>query len=360
MFTGFKYLGFFTHFVKTEREGSKELEEMIRRLLQLTAKKPLKGDALDEARLLMIRLRGMGFTNEEVERLTGGAWRKDTIKLYTRGSEVMDRTMKDEAIEYSLQAIRMGMKVEDITKATSITRELALNSVTLADVIDLSRDAKKEGLSLATIIRVHKDLGTSGITTKIVQELLDFKSHFESMGFSIESLRVISSIAKRFGGFKKLMDAITRYQDIEAMNKACADLMANKRDLEIKNTQLEQDSQEQIKAKEIRGEEIQNLQRMVEDSKKRHKKMEEELEIEYKKMEEELEIEYRRKKDDLENKYSMNKKEKEDELAKMHEELTEGRAEIEAVREELNQCAGDMESIKTMINQTAPVASMAL
>jgi len=99
---------------------SEGLEDIVRELLSLAKRKPLKGEDLVRAKELMARLKEMGFTNKEISDLTNGGWSEPTIKLYTRGVGVKDPTPKENTLKILSQMVDEGLTLKDVEVATSI------------------------------------------------------------------------------------------------------------------------------------------------------------------------------------------------------------------------------------------------
>jgi hypothetical protein len=75
----------------------KDIGLTICQLQSLGKKQPLKGVELERAKELMIILKKAGYTNKQIRDLSGEAWSENTIKLYTRGTNVEDSISKENA-----------------------------------------------------------------------------------------------------------------------------------------------------------------------------------------------------------------------------------------------------------------------
>ena len=120
-----------------------ELEDIVKKLLSLAKKKPLKGDDLARARKLMVELREMGFTNMEISELTDGGWSEPTIKLYTRKATVKDPDPKENALRILSQMIGIGLTLKDIEAAVSMKSDLEAKGVSFEDISSLVEEARK-------------------------------------------------------------------------------------------------------------------------------------------------------------------------------------------------------------------------
>lgn len=78
----------------------------------LSLRKPLEGSDLSRAKQLMGILREAGYTNQQVSELSNGAWTEPTIKLYTRGVEVRDSSLKQNEVKLIAEMVRRGLSFD--------------------------------------------------------------------------------------------------------------------------------------------------------------------------------------------------------------------------------------------------------
>ena len=112
----------------------------------------------------MIRLRKNGYTDNDISRLSYEAWSENTVKLYTRGTDIVDSTSKDDAIKIISEMVKSGLTLNDVSKAVSLKDYLDRESISLEDIVSLLQDLKKNssGLSLNDIIQLHKSIKVEG------------------------------------------------------------------------------------------------------------------------------------------------------------------------------------------------------
>ena len=65
--------------------------KIVKELVDLAQRHPLKGVDLSRAKGLMRTLKQSGYTNNEIHHLTDNSWSESTIKLYTRNTTGIDR-----------------------------------------------------------------------------------------------------------------------------------------------------------------------------------------------------------------------------------------------------------------------------
>jgi hypothetical protein len=157
-------------------------------------------------------LRQKGFTNNDISRMSGGAWSENTVKLYTRGTDIVDSTSKDEAIKIISEMVKSGLTLNEVSKAVSSKAYLDAQNVTLEDIVSLLQDLKKSsGLSLNDIIQLHKSIKVEGLSLKQLTELFAYRSDLEKVGFTVEILKQIRQASTSFGDANLVIKAINEY-----------------------------------------------------------------------------------------------------------------------------------------------------
>jgi len=235
-----------------------ELEETIRRLRELASRKPLSPEELEEAKKLMSRLRELGFTNREVSQLTDGGWSEPTVKLYTRGTRVVDPSPRDNVISLLGEIVDRGLGVEDIERVAVFLREMESRGIKLSDVISFIDDAKKSGTDIKSVIDAFMEVKKAGLSTNSLKDILSYRTRLESMGITIDGLEKLLEISERLGGYTEVLKAIELYGEIEEIKS------------EIDRLSKERDS--------IRGE-IESLNQTVKSLEERRKSIEDALKI---------------------------------------------------------------------------------
>jgi len=206
-----------------------EIEDVIRRLRELSLKKPLSSEELEEAKRLMSRLREFGFTNREVSILTGGGWSEPTVKLYTRGTRVLDPSPRDKAIALLGEIVDRGLSIKDIEKSVQFIREIESRGLRLGDVISLVEDVKRFGEDIKGIVEMFIKLKSSGIDINILKSILSYRAELESMGIDIDILKKLCNVVKRFGGLEGVLSSIELYESINGI-RAEIDRLSKERD----------------------------------------------------------------------------------------------------------------------------------
>jgi len=192
-----------------------ELEETIRRLRELASRKPLSPEELEEAKKLMSRLREFGFTNREVSILTDGGWSEPTVKLYTRGTRVVDPSLRNNVIGLLGEIVDRGLGVEDIERVALFLREIESRGIKLSDIISFIEDVKRSRADIKSVIDVFMEIKRVGISIDSLKDILSYRTRLESMGITIDGLEKLLKISERFGGYTKVLNAIELYGEME-------------------------------------------------------------------------------------------------------------------------------------------------
>jgi len=186
--------------------------------------KPLSAEKLTKAKKLMRQLREAGLTNEEVSQLTNQIWRKDTIKLYTRGAEVNDPAPKKRAMELLGELIDRGMTLEEVERALSVRKGLETREVSVDDVSSFLDDTKKSKIDMKDILRVYRETKDSGLTLEQLTTLRDYRSQLEAAGIKTHGLITIYETSKGYGGYDKVMEALKTYGSVTSLTREANDL----------------------------------------------------------------------------------------------------------------------------------------
>ena len=202
---------------------SPKIEELVKELLELGKMKPLSAEKVTKAKKLMRQLREAGFTNEEVSQLTNQIWRKDTIKLYTRGTEVNDPAPKKRAMDLLGELIARGMTLEEVERALSVRKGLETREVSVDDVSSFLDDTKKSKTDMKDILQVYRETKNSGLTLEQLTALRDDRSQLKAAGIKTD-LSTIYETSKGYGGYDKVMEALKTYGDLLSLTRDANDL----------------------------------------------------------------------------------------------------------------------------------------
>src|SRR5690242_15069472 len=160
------------------------LEDIVSELQSLSKKQPVKDEDLLRVKELMGSLKQSGYTNKEISTLTAEKWGEPTIKLYTRGMNIKDSSLRDNATKVIAEMVSKGLTFEQVIVATSIKSEidLAEGNVTLQDLLNLVEKVKKSNISdISEVIKLFNRLKTESKLSPLLFSQLSGVSKYMSL-----------------------------------------------------------------------------------------------------------------------------------------------------------------------------------
>jgi hypothetical protein len=215
-------------------------ESIISELQLLAKKQPLRNNGeLNRAKELMITLRKKGYTNNDISKLSSGAWSENTVKLYTRGTDIVDSTSKDEAVKIISEMVKSGLTLNEVSEAVSLKDYLDAENMSLEDIVSLLQDLKSSGLSLNDIIQLNRSIKVEGLSLKQLIELFMYKSDLEKAGFTVEVLKQLRPALISFGDANLVIKAINEYGNLVALENEINHASAKKEQIQLDTEQLQ-------------------------------------------------------------------------------------------------------------------------
>jgi len=166
----------------------------IAELQSLARRHPLKGADLEKAKSSMAILREAGYTNFEISNLTGGAWSEPTVKLYSRGAEVKDSSIKQAALNLLSELVAQGLSLNDVRLALFLKQDLDSAGLTPKDTSLLLSEAARVGLSLKPLVLLFEDIRKS-LPVASIDDMADvtaYKVDLIRQGIGTEELQKLS------------------------------------------------------------------------------------------------------------------------------------------------------------------------
>jgi len=211
------------------REG--QIEQLVLELVSLSKRKPLRGGDKKRAHELMVTLRQSGWTNDDIQRITGGAWSEPTIKLATRGTKVVDEASKQGVVSVVGEFIQSGRTFDDLDRFVSFNKHLESAGLSYDDLLSFITEAQKQGLGHADISRILKDLKVSNIRPDMLSEIHVLVAEMRSLGIDNELLVSIIEATKAFGDPKQVIRAVRNHGNLGAIESEVRQLGARKQEL---------------------------------------------------------------------------------------------------------------------------------
>ena len=192
-------------------------EELVKELLELAETQPLSREQVERVREIMIELKKMGHSNEEIFTLAKGRWSLSTIKANTKGAKAEDSSVRDRTAKLLVELIRKNRTIDDLEKVTKVLQVLDAKDVGVEDVAHLLEQVKKLGIGIDDIVRAHMAFKESGVPVNKLSELLKYKTELENIGFRIEDLSRIKNLSDRYGGFDNVYEALQAFAEIKEL-----------------------------------------------------------------------------------------------------------------------------------------------
>jgi hypothetical protein len=146
----------------------------------------------------------------------------------------VDSTSKDETIKIISEMVKMGLTLNEVSKAVSSKDYLNRENVSLEDIVSLLQDLKNSsGLSLKDIIQLHKSIKVEGLSLKQLKELFVYKPDLEKAGFTVETLKHIRQASSTFGDANLVIKAINDYGNLVALENEINHASAKKEQIQL-------------------------------------------------------------------------------------------------------------------------------
>ncbi len=210
------------------------IETMVSRLTNLSAKSTLSKVEHEEVRTLMRQLKAAGFSNDEISEISNGKWTPSTVKFYTPGIKPAQPSPWQNAVTLLDSLISNNMTLGDVETAVAVFKELDSKSTNLEQVIDLLLKVESASVDLDTMVEQHKSLKEFELSPEDIANMLALKKELEAKGLSLESLPTLVKLASNYGDLQKVLEAIAAYGSLEEV-RAKINLATN--ELESLSTQ---------------------------------------------------------------------------------------------------------------------------
>jgi predicted nucleic acid-binding Zn-ribbon protein len=213
--------------------NDKSIQESIAELQLLALKKPLEGYNLSKAKQLMGGLREAGYTNQQVSELTSGVWTEPTIKLYTRGVEVKDSSIKQNEVNLIAEMVRRGLTFDEVQLALSVKTDLDSKGLNFKGVSLFLQASEKAGLSLNSLIMLLEDIGEILPQPSIddLSNIIASRDELRTLGIGTLELRNLVNISRKYGGLTGMLQALNAHDSIGSIEKEISKASAQKEEI---------------------------------------------------------------------------------------------------------------------------------
>jgi hypothetical protein len=197
----------------------------VKNLTKLGKQHPLKGGELSKAKNIMISLKKMGYTNNEIHHLTNKTWAESTIKRYTRSTTRINPMIKVQHIELLRGAADKNLSLSEIEKTLSCLSMLDKKGIKIAELLQVV-DQLQENRLLPLVANLFDELKSSRITVDKLLKIAQYKEQLEQMDFDIEFLQSVYKVSKKFRDKSNLLNGLFAYcslldikSDLEGLHK---------------------------------------------------------------------------------------------------------------------------------------------
>ncbi|MEM3506763.1 MAG: hypothetical protein QXT31_03820 [Candidatus Bathyarchaeia archaeon] len=186
----------------------------------------------------MVKLREMGFTNEEISVLTDGGWSEPTVKLYTRGSNVLDPNPKKRSLELLREMSDKGLTLNDVENTLALQKLIETKHLTIDRILEFISQVEEAKVVMKDLVEAYQNLKKVGLTIEHVSLLLSYKSSLDSFGITIDMLERFCKVTEKYGSSGEVLKALESYGNLFSLNNELSKLKSEKLRLETEINDL--------------------------------------------------------------------------------------------------------------------------
>jgi len=223
-----------------------DIGDIVKKLILLSEIDHLPEDDFEKAKDLMRKLKGMGFSNEDIAFLVKPKWSSSSVKAHTKGVEVDNSALYDRIMSIVKELILKGYELDELEMFLKQSKTLESNGSSLSEVSDLLATCKKQNVKVKPLVTFYQDVKSSDLTIPQAITYMSNWAPLEKQGFTVENLSVLSKSSEKIGGFTNVVKAIEEFGSLSAIKTAKktaqdeADQLEKKlKDLNGKLTELE-------------------------------------------------------------------------------------------------------------------------
>jgi predicted nucleic acid-binding Zn-ribbon protein len=206
----------------------KDIGLTISQLQSLGKKQPLKGVELERAKELMIILKKAGYTNKQIRDLSGEAWSENTIKLYTRGTNVEDSISKENAERIIADMISKGIDLDQIKLAVLLKDNLEPKGLRTEDILCFIDEAKKYNINLKDLFQTYNAFKEISLSIANLIESTQYMIQLKGLGFTVDNIQQFLKVSKKFGSVSNVIEAINAFSTLNFIRQEIKDIELQK------------------------------------------------------------------------------------------------------------------------------------
>jgi hypothetical protein len=188
--------------------------KIIKELVDLAQRHPIKGVELSRAKGLMRTLKQSGYTNKEIQQLTGNSWSESTIKLYTRNTTGIQPHLKANHLKLFDEIIHNNLSMVELKKSLVLVSELTNEASTFDDIIAILQYFQKEKTMIPYLTESLSKLKDDGIKVEKLVQLARYKDELDARGYDLDFMGRLYEFEKKYADRQKALQSILVYDNI--------------------------------------------------------------------------------------------------------------------------------------------------
>ena len=188
--------------------------KIIKELVKLAQRHPVKGVDLSRAKGLMRTLKQSGYTNKEIHQLTGNSWSEPTIKLYTRNTTGIQPSLKTNHLKLFDEIIRNNLSIVELKESLLLVSELTSEDSTFDDIIVILQYFQKEKTMIPYLTESLSKLKDDGIKVEKLVQLAQYKDELDARGYDLDFMGRLYEFEKKYADSQKALQSILVYDNI--------------------------------------------------------------------------------------------------------------------------------------------------
>jgi len=188
--------------------------KIIKELVNLAQRHPIKGIDLSRAKGLMRTLKQSGYTNKEIQQLTGYSWSESTIKLYTRNTTGIQPHLKANHLKLFDEIIHNNWSMVELEESLVLVSELTNETSTFDDIIDILQYFQKEKTMIPYLTESLSKLKDDGIKVEKLVQLARYKDELDARGYDLDFMGRLYEFEKKYADRQKALQSILVYDNI--------------------------------------------------------------------------------------------------------------------------------------------------
>ena len=145
-----------------------------------------------------VSLRRAGFTTSQIVTLSRGNWSRQSVDRWVEGAAMPAGAPAERAVEIIAEAVVRNQTFDHLLEGLNVQVQLAAAGATVENLLAVHKQLQEEGILLSDFIEHYKMMKETGLQFADVKRHLDYKKTLESVGFGLNSLRLIQAAAVKF------------------------------------------------------------------------------------------------------------------------------------------------------------------